>query len=91
MRIILLVLLLLPCMGCSPNHRGAIKAALAECVSKAKAEIGRSPGQSDEDYSDSLEGPISDCMKEKGYAYYSAQPDCDGSYQTAGCFAAHRR
>jgi len=90
MRIILVFLLLLPSAGCS-NHRAAIKTALADCVSKAKAEIQRSPGQSDEDYSDSLEGPIADCMKEKGFAYYSAQPDCDGSYQTAACFTVHRQ
>ena len=90
MRIILVLLLLLPSAGCS-NHRAAIRTALAGCVSKAKAEMQRWPGQSEEEYADALSGPISDCMKEKGYAYYSAQPDCDGSFQTAACFTVHRQ
>jgi hypothetical protein len=63
------------------------KEVLAACVAGAKAGITRSYDQSDEEYADSLDGPIAACMRSKGYYYFPAQPSCDGSHMDPACYA----
>ena len=78
----LAVLLLLPLAGCFSDQ----KAAAARCTAKAKAEHARSADQSEEEYLDSLGGPIVGCMKAAGYYYYEDQPDCDGTAGNPYCY-----
>jgi hypothetical protein len=87
MRRLLIILLLLPLAACFSDQ----KAAAARCTAKAKAESARSVDQTEEEYIDSLDGPISACMKAAGYYYYSAQPDCDGSYSNPYCYGDRRK
>jgi len=86
MRALLVVLLLIPLAGCFSDQKNAA----ARCTAKAKAEHARSIDQSEEEYIDSLDGPISTCMKAAGYFYYSAQPDCDGSFSNPYCYAVRK-
>ncbi|MGA7712018.1 MAG: hypothetical protein WCA81_08960 [Rhizomicrobium sp.] len=87
MRALLAVLLILPLAGCHSDQKAASK----RCVAKAKAENARSADQSEEEYIDSLDRPIDDCMRAAGYYYYSAQPACDGSHSNPGCFGDRRK
>ena len=87
MRPLLAVLLLLPLAGCFSDQ----KAAAARCTATAKTQHPRQPDQSEEEYTDSLDGPISTCMKAAGYVYYSDQPDCDALYSNPHCYLVERK
>jgi hypothetical protein len=87
MRALLAALFILPLAGCHSDQIEASK----RCVAKAKIENARSVDQSEEEYIDSLNRPIDDCMKAAGYYYYSAQPACDGSHSNPDCFGDRRK
>ena len=82
MRSLLIGLLLLPLAGCFSDQ----KAAASRCTATAKAQHPHLVDQSEEEYMDSLDNPISKCMKAAGYYYFSDQPDCDGVHSNPYCY-----
>ena len=80
--LLIAALLVLPLAGCLSDQ----KEAVARCTATAKALHHRQANQSEEEYTDSLDEPISTCMKAAGYLYYSDQPDCDALYSNPYCY-----
>lgn len=87
-RILVLLLLMAPLAACSPDTR---KAAAQACVAKVRAQSPRSDGQSEEEYGDSLEPSIRECMKTAGFVFFSGQPECDDGAAANGlCYTTKK-
>ena len=87
MRSLLIVVLLLPLWSCFSDQ----KAVTARCTAIAKAQRPRLTDQTEEEYINSLDDPISRCMKTAGYFYYSDQPDCDALYSNPHCYRVEKK
>jgi hypothetical protein len=85
MKLAILILLVIPLLGCSP------KSSVDRCTATAKSEHPRPVNMGEEEYVDSLIGQISICLDAAGYFYKPNQPDCDGSFTSAACYVRKGR